>query len=481
MATPQRLAAIARPRRSTLLVALTAVVLAALVGLATVHLYSFQHQLKAFLIVVAAVTMVAAALKPRAGLMLLLGLSPFVLKFYGTDSDHVLLVALTLVLAWRVRLRAIPAWCWFGVLALVGGSFIATIGAHSTADALEGAFSWLAASVLLLVAIGLLRGDHAASRKAVELFVACSMVVVFFGVLQKQGITAIVGAPWENGHPNSFFGYYTVYAGYVALSATLATGEVLIALEARRRVRALLFGAALVVLLLGLAETDSRGGIVALAAGWLVLLILNVNRASLLGRALVLLAVVCAVGYAIVPHSTIVTLEQRFQSSNGSLGEDQTRFAIQAAGEHALAQNPLGLGYANFPFYVRSSVHSSKVKLPFFHSQETFVQVGLDAGWIGLAGFLTLLAAPLAMIFKRRRRTSSAVRATAFAAALGGFCAQGLYDYFFWQLQFVIFFMFMVWGLYHAIQVDVHGAPRELEEPSGPIRVSRARRLAPHL
>jgi hypothetical protein len=461
-------------------VALAAVVLSTVVGLATVHLYSFQHQLKAFLIVVAAVTMVTAALKPRLGLALLLGLSPFALSVYGTNTDQFLLIALTLVLVWRIQLRAIPGWAWIGVLALVGGSFISAIAAHSAGDALEGALNWLTASVMLLAAFGLLRDDREAARKAVEVFVGCSLIVVLFGVLQKRGVTAIVDAPWDGTHPNSFFGYYTVYAGYIALSATLATGEVLIALENRRRVRALLFGGALVMLLLGLAETDSRGGIVALGAGWLVLLILNVNRASLLGRALVLLALIGAIGYVIVPHSTIVTLEQRFKASNGSLGEDQTRFAIQSAGEHALAHHPFGLGYANFPFYVRSSVHNGKVNLPFFHAQETFVQMGLDTGWIGLGGFLTLLAAPLALIFKKRRRTSSAVRATAFAAAIGGFCAQGLYDYFFWQLQFVIFFMFMIWGLYHSIRVDTQSSPRE-PELHGPIRVARTRGPVPHL
>jgi hypothetical protein len=48
----------------------------------------------------------------------------------------------------------------------------------------------------------------------------------------------------------------------------------------------------------------------------------------------------------------------------------------------------------------------------------------------------------------------SAVRASAFAAALGGFMAQGLYDYLFYEVAFVIFVLALMWGVTHSLSVD---------------------------
>ena len=156
--------------------ALAAVLLAALAGLATAKLASFQHQLKALLIVVAGLTMVIAALRPDVGLVILLALSPFELPFYGTNSNQVLLVLLALVLAWRIRLRAIPRWVSVGSFALVMGSFIAVIGAHNRNVALEGAVDWLCAIVILFVALSILRDRPSASRRMVDIFIGSAMI-----------------------------------------------------------------------------------------------------------------------------------------------------------------------------------------------------------------------------------------------------------------------------------------------------------------
>ena len=432
------------------------VVLAALVGLATAKLGSLQHQLKALLIVVAALTMLVAGLRPELGLVILLTLAPFEFPFYGTNTNQLLLVALALVLAWRVRAEAIPVWASIGGLALVAGSFIAAIGAHDRNVALEGAVDWLAALVVMFVALSVLSERRNASRLMVDIFLGSAVIVVLFGFLQKAGVTAIVGPPFNAGHPNSFFSYYTVYAGYLAMAATLATGEILCALDERRLARLSVYGAALVVMLAGLAASTSRGGLLALGGGWLLLLALNVQRATVLVRVLAVLAVFASVGYAVTPRSTLVTIEHRFATSNGALGEDKTRFALQHAGEAALTKYPFGLGFGNFRFYLASNVRNSKIQQPFFHAQETPVQIGLDAGWVGLVGFLVLFATPIVLVFIHPRGGSSRLRASAFAAALGGFMAQGLYDYVLWDLPFVIFFLAMIWGVLHALSIEEH-------------------------
>jgi O-antigen ligase len=450
------------------MVGVVSVVLSIATGLVVVKLGSFQHQLKAALIVLAMLTVAISALRPRAGLLVLLALCPFELAFYGTNSNEVLLFALAAVLALRIRLAAIPVWMLGGTLALVGGSFLASVGSHSPAPALEGALHWGAASILLLVATTVLATRKDASRIASTVITVTAVIVAGFGFMQRAGVDAIVGAPFNAGLPNSFFAYYTVYAGFLALAGTLTTGEIVIALEGRRYLRASLLGGALVVMVAALAESTARGGIVALAAGWLLLLVLNRRRGSVLGRVIIVLAVLSAVGYAVIPHSTILTLEHRFATSTGSLGEDQTRFAVQSAGLRALKESPFGLGYGNFSHYVKSDVHNGHIQIAFFHAHETFIQIGLDAGWIGLGGFLLLIGAALLSVVRHSRGGPSSVRATAFAAALVGFLAQGLYDYLFYDLAFIILFMVLIWGITHALAAD--------SSPSSPAPENRAHR-----
>lgn len=459
IATPPRIrlsGSAGRLDRSALLVALLAILMAAATGLATVKLGSLQHQLKALVIVIAGVAMVVAALRPDYGLIILIALIPFELGFFGTNSDQVLLYALALTLVWRIRVSAIPSWVAVGGLALVLGAFIAAIDAHNRSAALEGAVDWLAAIAILFVALTVLRERRDASRRMIDIFTGSSVIVVIFAFLQRAGVDAIVGAPFEAGLPNSFFAYYTVYAGYVAMAATLASGEVLIALDRREPVRAAAYGLALVFLITGIAVSTSRGGIVALASGWLLLLALNIRRGPVVARAFVIIAIFAGAAFIVTPASTIATIEHRISLSNGSQGEDQERFALQAAGEQALSRYPQGLGFGNFSYYLSTNVRNSKIRQPFFHAHETPIQIGLDSGWLGLAGFLTLFAFPILLVFARQGRGVHTVRASAFAAALGGLMAQGLYDYLFYDPAFFVFFVAMVWGAVHSLSIDAH-------------------------
>jgi O-antigen ligase len=462
MASRPRLADGWRSKRSTLLTALIAVTLSALVGIAMVRLGTTQRELKALLIMAAAVAMMVAALRPDVGLAMLLVLTPFEFHFSGTGTDEVLLVAIALVLVWRIRGRVIPAWVSVGGLALVLGSFLAAIGARDQTTALWGGVRWLAGIVVLFVAIDVFRGRRDASRRLVDIFTGSAVVVVVFAFTQKAGVDLLVGAPYIASHPNSFFSYYTNYAGYVAMAAVLATGEALIAIRERRAMRAATYGAALVFILSGILISTSRGGLLALGGGWLLLLALNARRGSVVVQAAVILAIFAGAGYLATPRSAVTTLEQRFAAPLGSQGEDRARFAVQKAGERALGESPFGLGYGNAHYYLQTHVHSIYVSQAFTHAQETFVQIGLDAGWLGLAGFVLLMVWPIGLVLRHGGGGSSAIRASAFAAALGGFMAQGLYDYLFYDISFVVFVLAMVWGTVHSLAVD-----KELAGPVG--------------
>ncbi len=419
-----------------------------------VKLGSVQRELKALLIMAGGIAMVVAALRPEVGLAMLLILMPFEFRFSGTGTNEVVIVAMALVLVWRIRGSLIPPWISAGGIALVLGSFAAANGAQNQTSALWGGVRWLAAIIILFAAISILRDNRDASRRMVDIFTASAVVVVIFAITQKAGIYVLVGPPYFAGHPNSFFGIYTVYAGYTAMAAVLATGEILIAVNSRRMYRASVYGAALILILLGIAISTSRGGLLALGSGWLLLLVLNARRGTVLIQACVVFAIFLGAGYLATPHSTITEIQRRFSTQRSANTEDKTRFALQRAGEQALGSYPFGLGYENFPYYLRGHVHNEFIQMAFDHAHETPVEIGLDAGWLGLAGFLILWGWPIGKVLRDGRRGASAVRATAFAAALGGFMAQGLFDYLFYEIDVLIFFLAMVWGVIHALSVD---------------------------
>lgn len=443
-----------RSARSTLLTALVAVTLSAMAGIAMVKLGSVQRELKALLIVAAGAAMVVAMLRPDVGLAMLLILMPFEFHFSGTGTNEVVIVAMALVLVWRIRAGMIPGWIFAGGTALVLGSFAAANGAQNQTSALWGGVRWLAAIIVLYAAISVFHGSRDASRRMVDIFVGSAVVVVIFAFAQKAGVYVLVGPPYFNGHPNSFFGIYTVYAGYTAMAAVLATGEVLIAFNDRRMFRASVYGGIVILILLGVAISTSRGGLLALGSGWLLLLVLNARRGTILVQVCVIFVIFLGAGYLATPHSTIVAIQQRFSTQRSANTEDKTRFALQKAGEQALGSYPFGLGYENFPFYLRDHVHSAYIQMAFDHAHETPIEIGLDAGWLGLAGFLVLWGWPIGKVLTYGGGGTSAVRATAFAAALGGFMAQGLFDYLFYEIDVLIFFLAMVWGVIHALSVD---------------------------
>lgn len=444
-----------RPASSTLLAIVLAVALSALAGIMMVKLGTVQRELKAILIMAAALVMAVAALRPRIGLAMFLVLIPFEFRFSGTGTDEVLIVVMAVVLAWRIEWSAIPAWISIGGVALVLGSFAAVIGAHDQVTAFWGAVRWLGVIVIMFAGFKVLRDSRDASRRMVDIFTGSAVVVVVFAFAQKAGIYTLVGAPYQSGLPDSFFGFYTVYAGYVAMAATLATGELLIAFDAGRKSRTALYTAALLLMLVGLAISTSRGGLLALGAGWLLILIFNVRRGPVFIRGVLLLVIFAGAAYVATPQSVIVKYEQRLAIIPGARnGDDKTRFALHEIGEHALAGHPFGLGYGNFPFYLNAHARSGAVQTAFFHAHETPVQVGLDAGWLGLIGFLMLWGYPLVLVLGRGGGGPSTVRASALAAALGGFMAQGLYDYLFYEIAFLALFVTLVWGTIHALSVD---------------------------
>ena len=153
--------------------------------------------------------------------------------------------------------------------------------------------------------------------------------------------------------------------------------------------------------------SSSRGAQVALAAqgGWMVL------QRRLRFKVLLGIALVGAIGWALLPAGE----KARFSRS----GTDPTsiqRFDYWHAGLRMIEDHPvLGVGYFNFPaVYARydpTKLWHGTAQLP----HNIFVQVGTDAGLLGLGIFLILIYRNLKLTREIRRTCERESRAPAFA------------------------------------------------------------------
>lgn len=423
--------------------ALLAGLLAALMAIFLYKLGNPQHQLKAGLGAIALVVVVVAAMRPRLALGVVLGLLPFEFHVFGVGTDEALIFGVATVLAWRIEARRIPMWIRVASIALLAGSLLTVLDAQNKGSALWGTLRWLGVFILLAEAFSLLHDQPEATRRMVDIVTCSAVVVVIFAVLQSHGIYVIVGAPYQAGNIQSFFSYYTNYGGFVALATVLAIGELLVASVGRHGLRAATYGFAVVFLLLGVAISASRGAVLSLGVGCVILMLLTSRRTSMLLRALALLAVAGAAAYAVTPSQTRERITTRFSTPAGTQIEDQERFALERLGFQALRENPLGIGFNNFRFYVASHPTRS-IGQVFAHSQNLAVQMGLDAGWLGLAGFLLLFTGSVFAAI--RAGPWRGMRNIACAAALAGVMAQGLFDYLFYDISLVALFAALVWG-----------------------------------
>jgi O-antigen ligase len=442
------------PRTLTALGLASALPLVAFAGFVLGRIGSVDDQLKSVLLVIAALAVVAALLEPALAFAAVVALVPFQFHFTApglyTGTNEVIIIGSAVVLLWRLDIRLVPVPVACAGAALVIGGFISVAGAHDPTAAFWGAIRWSAAITILFAAFAVLPDQARVTRWLMNIVAVTGGIVALFGFAQSQGVFLLAGPPFDGVHPDSFFGYYTAYAGFLAVAAVLVTGEVLQAWSDRLPARAWALGVALFIILLGVAVSQSRGALLALTAGWVALLVLSVPRGSLALRAGLVLAVFAATAYVATPGETRRSFAARFQQPVGAEVADQQRFALQSAGVEALKNRPLGLGYGNFRFHEQGA-RGSFIQQGFFHSHRTPVQVGLDAGWLGLAGFAALCLWPFALAFRALARRTATARGLAFVAGITAFLAQGLFDYQFFEIAFLMVTCVLVWGAWREL------------------------------
>ena len=226
--------------------------------------------------------------------------------------------------------------------------------------------------------------------------------------------------------------------------------------------------------------TNTRGGQLALAAQVLALILTMKQRF----KALLLVAVLAVVGYHLLPEEQKLRFEQA-----GTDATSEQRLLYWKHGWQMMKDHPvLGVGYFNFiPYYnlhhsddlVLAVTQQGGAQLP----HNIFIQVGTDAGFIGLGLFLLLILG--AFLTMRRLGREAGARGDPFVynmakgmnlallgyVVAGQFVTVAYYPYLWIHLAFVTI-MFHFWRMEQGnsakVQRPSFAAP-PLQDDAGPV------------
>jgi O-antigen ligase len=357
----------------------------------------------------------------------------------GTYLTEIALYAIVPFLAVRaLDLRSVPWWVKIGSALLLLGSATAAVAGPVHGRAVAGTFRWLLALICLASALGVFAHDQRASRRLARLMLAIGSILTLGALEQRAGIYVLVGSPLVPGRIDSFLGYYTAYAGILAATFLVGMGD--IAESMRAGEWPWLTAAGMLLVLIGLALSLSRGALVALGVGGVVFIATQLRRPSSAAPIMLAIATLLLIAWFVVPSSSIQSYQARFAAGSATAG-DQIRTEQQAAGLHVLETDPLGIGYGNFETFASHSGLSRVL----FHAHSTYIQIGLDNGWVGLIGFCVLMAGATATGLLSRSGL-----AAGFAAAIVSVLVQGLEDYLYYEVPYYVLTAMLIFGTLHA-------------------------------
>lgn len=387
--------------------------------------------------------------RPDRLLALLVVAAPFdyavtLIGFEVTTND-ILLFSVAILLVPHLKVAALPGWVKFGAGSIVVGTGAAALLAERAATAAYGSFRYTAAVVILLAAVVVMRSKPQAAVVRFGLLLSLAAPAVLLGaVLQRAGVVAPpLGPAFSSDRLDSTFGYYTQYAGFMAVVLVLAVGGVIDAVARGQRRDVLIFAAGGAAAAAGLGLSLSRGALAGAAAGLAVVVLLHLRRPSSLVGVVSLVAVLVAGAWAVTPAEYRAEIQERLTTRQGG---DNTRAVLQSAGLDAMTGSPLGMGFGNFPEYLERNDRSPEVGLPFFHAHRTPLQIALDTGWLGLVGFAVLLGGALLGALARWRDGTLGSYGIGVVGAVSVFLVQGWNDYLLYETAFVTLVFCLLWA-----------------------------------
>lgn len=335
-----------------------------------------------------------------------------------------------------IKNKVLPRFAWLGGGILSVGLAVASMIASEPGLAWWGVLKWIPVLVMVGAVATLCATEPALTSRLATAVVIGGGVAGVFGMLQRNGHYWLVGPPYASDVTDSTFGYYTNFANFEAVAGVLGVGIVYGRLRIHRRPSVVVAAATLLCLFM-VVTSYSRGAVVLVCTGLFIVLIREFRRPRNFVPALAVTAIIGWLVFELVPADYLTEIFAKFTHSQGG---DVVRSQLQAGGFDLLRLNPLGIGFNNFSAYVASGDVYSTLALA--HAHNTFIQMGLDAGWLGAAGFLILALGSFWISFRSVHRPVQ----LALGAALAGYLVQVSQDYFFFEQASLVLFGLLIGG-----------------------------------
>lgn len=367
-------------------------------------------------------------------------------------TTHLLLFLLIgqLVVGTALQEIRIPRGILAPMAVIVFGAVVASVGGPDLSGSLFRTFTGLVPALAVGVAAAAVLRPK---RDLATLITTGSVALVGTALLalgQKAGVTPSAIAPvFEADRVNGLFQHPNVLGGYLAAMMVL-----LIALSASAWKRAAaaqtLMLPAVGLGLVALGVTLSRGAIVGLAAGTLVVVALLFARRELAG--ILGLVVVAVVGLALalpqVPESEKVAFQERFNKVLVP-GSETGRSLIYEEARRQISLHPFtGVGPLTFGDIIARRTRLPLLQTGLGHAHNLELEAYLSLGPLGAFGLLWFTFAALRRLLRRARDQLSDPLVAGWAigciAAVASMIVQQFADFLFRQEEMFVLFMLLL-------------------------------------
>jgi putative inorganic carbon (HCO3(-)) transporter len=311
-------------------------------------------------------------------------------------------------LAWAIRRRPLVGDALFWPILGMGTWIVVSLAvSYDPVSALLNASRYLMFFVVAFLVVQAVDGSLARANTLIDVAVASGSVAALVGLVSFYNDTAIARATGSNIDPNDF-------ALLLAVTVPLAIYRVHSASGRTHRVLAAL---ALVILLVTVAATLSRGGVVALlvATVWALL----TRRLSLrwVGLTIAVIAVLAAAAFRLDPAKLSTSLEQKQRVAEQNV--DSRLLAWQVAVAEFSSAPLLGVGPGNYEGRFAEFGPPIQAGDSTVSTHNAYLSILAELGAPGLACFLIYLLLAWARL-RRRCPTDPAVDGlrSALAASL---------------------------------------------------------------
>lgn len=389
------------------------IVLGLIVGALLLGLSAGLQPLPTLAVVVGGIVGLTLLLRLRWAALLLVGTAVFEDYLVVVDPRVVKLTAVVLIGAWLIERSAGPlrdrshSATVIAALGLVIVLLLATVVHNNGAVGFAVLLRYAGFLAVLVVLIDTMRRGLSPGRVARVYVASCAIAAVLGIVGYFLGQDRRVGGPIAD--PNDF-------AFFLLAAVPLAVGL--------RRLgrRSWPWDLALLLLVLGVAGTLSRGAILGLLVMTVVALISGMIRLRVVLALGVLIGTALSLTAALFPHLVEVSLQQKEYIADQNVSQ---RFQLWEAASRMTLESPvLGLGPGSFSLYSRDYMRT--VPIDPLHdldvAHNTYLELSSELGVLGLAVFLTILGSAFLGGWSRWRRDGDEL-AGAVCVALAGSAA----------------------------------------------------------